>query len=239
MLRDIMIEYAKLKRTLAVTLCLVAPSLASALLMLICLKSPGTPWTGVIMNVTAIWAFFVLPMTLAALSALLGQIEHGPRMWDHILSLPLPRWRLFTAKGVVIISLIVLMSVLLLTEVAMSGIMLRVTAPEHAPTGVFPAQVFITVLAEIAAAGLFMAMIQLWVALATRSFVAPLTVGIAGAFFAIGAMSAKEAIFIPWVMPIKVLLDHGAHAMLAVQLGLWGGLVTWLLMILHLSHKEA
>ncbi|MGN6423095.1 MAG: hypothetical protein ACTHLA_07290 [Asticcacaulis sp.] len=80
MLRDLIIEYAKLKRTLAVALCLVAPSLASALLVLICLRSAGTPWIGVIMNVTAIWAFFVLPMTLAALSALLGQIEHGPQM---------------------------------------------------------------------------------------------------------------------------------------------------------------
>ncbi|MGN6423094.1 MAG: hypothetical protein ACTHLA_07285 [Asticcacaulis sp.] len=137
------------------------------------------------------------------------------------------------------IGLIALMSALLLIEVVASGAMLRIFAPQHAPAGVFPGRVFVTVLVEIAAAGLFTAMIQLWVALAARSFVAPLTVGIAGAFFAIGAMSAKEAIFIPWVMPIKVLLDHGAHAMLAVQLGLWGGLVTWLLMILHLSHKEA
>ena len=47
----------------------------------------------------AIWAFFMLPMSVTALTALVAHMEHGPRAWDHLRALPVPRWQLVRGQG--------------------------------------------------------------------------------------------------------------------------------------------
>ncbi len=238
-IEDVLIELRKLKGTLVVVLCLVAPTLAATLMTLMSIRMHRHPWQEGIGETTGLWAFFVLPMTVTALSALMAHLEHGPRLWDHLLALPIRRWRIYTAKGLVIMILVALMSLLLALEIRAGGLLLHYVFPAKEPTGAFDWGECAKLLGSMWAASLFMVMIQLWVALHFRSFVAPLTVGLAGTFVAVAAMSAKEAIYVPWVMPVSILVGHGARAEQALQLGLIGGLITFALMILHLSRKEA
>jgi ABC-2 type transport system permease protein len=233
------VEALKLKGTLVLLLCLVAPTLVSVLVTLIALRRPSMDWEFVFTGSTGLWSFFVLPMTITALSALLAQIEHGPRAWDHVLALPVQRWQLFSAKAIVLMGLVALMSALMAVELRIAGWALQTLTPTTAPHGAFPWPLATKLLAQMWAASLFMGMIQLWIALRFRSFIAPLTVGLGGTFIAVAAFNAKEAMFVPWAMPVSIVGAHGVNAIPALQMGVAGGLITFALMVIHLSRREA
>lgn len=239
MLTTLFIEFRKLKGALVVPLCLVAPTLVAVLLAVVLIRQPRMSWANLLNGGTGLWAYFVMPMAVTALSILLAQIEHGPRTWDHLLALPIPRWRLFAAKGLVIMSLIGVMSVLLAVELRLVSFAALAFAPGKVPTGAFRWGLAARLLASMWGASLFMAMIQLWVALRFRSFIAPLTLGVSGTFFAVAAFGAKETVFVPWVMPVSIAAGDPARAALALQLGLAGGGVTLLLMMWRMSRREA
>ncbi|MDB5430395.1 MAG: transporter [Caulobacter sp.] len=239
MLTTLYVEARKLKGSLVAWLCLAAPTLVAVLLSVIFFRVRVASWTDNLTGATGLWAYFVMPMTITALTILVAQVEHGPRAWDHLLALPVPRWRLFAAKGIVVMGLIALMSVLLALEIRAAGFMVEHVAPKRAPTGVFSWLLLIKLLSAMWGAALFMAMIQLWVALRFRSFVAPLTVGVAGTFFAVAAFGAPETVFVPWVMPVSVIAGDHARHMMAVTLGIGGGILTLLAMMVSLSRREA
>jgi hypothetical protein len=239
MFTSLFVELRKLKGSLVVLLSLATPTMIAALLILILLKRPNLDWKEVLEGSTGLWSFFMLPMSVAALSALLAQIEHGPRAWDHMLALPVGRWRLFAAKGMVLMLVLALMSVLLALEIPAAMAILRKLAPHNVPAGAFPWAAETALLARMWAASLFMGMIQLWVALRFRSFVPPLVLGICGAFVAVMASGAKEGVYLPWLMPLNVMVGTAANNALALKLGVIGGGVTFVLMLLHLSRREA
>jgi ABC-2 type transport system permease protein len=80
--------------------------------------------------------------------------------------------------------------------------------------------------------------IQLWAALRFRSFVPPLVLGISGTFVAVAATSAKEGPYFPWLIPTNALASDPARANLAIQIGLYGGLVLLGLMVVRMSRVE-
>jgi drug/metabolite transporter (DMT)-like permease len=55
----------------------------------------------------------MLPMSVTALTALVAHTEHGPRSWDHLRALPVPRWHLYAAKAVCVLGVVAAMSALL------------------------------------------------------------------------------------------------------------------------------
>lgn len=233
------VELRKLKGSLILLLCLVAPLIVALFLLAMATRQPVMPWADAMANGTGLWSFFMLPMTVIALSILLAGVEHGPRAWDHILALPVPRWRIFAAKAAVMMLLIGAMSVMMLVEIRVVGMLLPQLAPAKAFTGEFPWRIGFELIGAMWAASLFMGMIQLWTAIRFRSFVAPMGLGLAGTFIAVAASGAKESIFVPWAMPVAILANQGARSELAFQIGLIGGLCVLLLMLVDLSRKEA
>lgn len=239
MLTDLLIEIRKLKGSLVLALCFIAPTLVALLLAVVCIRQPRMNWHDAMMGTTGLWAYFIMPMTVTALSALVAQIEHGPRAWDHLLALPVRRWRIFAAKGLLIMLLTALISLILALEIRVVAAVIVELFPAKIPSGDYPWTLCLQLLAMMWGASLCMVMLQLWVALHFRSFVAPLTTGLGGTFFAVAAFGARETVFIPWVMPVSVIARNGDSAGLALQLGVGGGLCIFLLMTLQLSRKEA
>jgi hypothetical protein len=238
MLTSLRVEIRKLKGSLALTLCLVAPSLVATFLGLLCLRHRLMPWSEAMDGTTGLWSFFILPMSITALATLIAQIEHGPRAWDHILSLAVPRWRLFLAKSILLMGAVALMSALLAIEIWLVDGLLHALAPGRAPTGPFPWPQAGRLLGGMLGASLFLAMVQLWVSLRYRSFVPGLTLGVAGTFFAVMASALSEGVYIPWMMPLNILSEHADRGRLALLLGLSGGMLTLIAMTLHLSRRE-
>lgn len=239
MLAVLTVEVRKLNRSLALLLAVAAPSLIAIFAFFMMLRAKeSSPWEMWITTGSAIWAYFMMPMSVTALTALIAHMEHGPKSWDHLRALPIPRWSLYAAKAVCVIGLVMLMSagVLALTAAAVS--LAALIKPVVAPTGVFDLAAYARALGLMAVAGTLMTAIQFWVAMRFASFVPALIVGIGGTFFAVVATAAKQGVFMPWQMPVNVLAGEAWRVQTALGLGGGLGLVVLILAVVHLARRE-
>ncbi|WP_109806688.1 ABC transporter permease [Sphingosinithalassobacter portus] len=236
LIRYLVTEILKLRRSLALILCLAAPTCVVILTTLMRLDKDGPVSLGMFgMTSAAFWAFAMLPLTLTALSVLLAQIEHGPRTWNYLLTLPGARPQLFLAKALVMLGLVIGMTLLLFVEIRIASAMMALVKPIDPAPAPFDLP---TTLGKMAIASLLVAMLQLWVALRFRSFVPPLVFGIAGTFVAIAATSAKQGIYFPWLLAVN-MLSQPERQDFALWMGGVGGLAVMLAMLVHLSRREA
>jgi hypothetical protein len=233
------VEACKLRRSLALLLAGVAPLLIAVFIFFNLLRQErAVPWVQSLQGSAAIWAFFMLPMSVTALTALIAHTEHGPRAWDHLRALPLPRWHLYAAKAVCALGVVVAMSLLvaLLTVLAVN------TAgwikPEIAAPGSADLAPYLQLLARIFLSGWLLVAVQLWIALHYSSFVPTLAVGIGGTFFAVVATAAKIGVVLPWQIPVNQLVADPARSGLALLIGFVGGCVVLALMVWRLSRRE-
>ena len=240
MFAPLYVEMIKLKRSLALALAVLAPGLIAVFFFFSALRlTTGRPWEMWMMQGAGIWAFFMLPMSVTALTALVAHMEHGPRSWDHLRALPVPRWRLYSAKAACVLGLVAVMSaaVPILSWAALEAA--AAIKPAVRPVGAIDWAVTATVLGRMYLAALLLTAIQLWTALRFSSFVPALSVGIGGTFFAVVATSAKQGVFLPWQMPVNILATETWRWQTALALGCGGGLLVLALMLVSLSRREA
>ena len=233
------VEAHKLRRSLALLLAAVAPLLIAVFVFFNLLRvDKAAPWAMTLQSSAAIWAFFMLPMSVTALTALVAHTEHGPRAWDHLRALPLPRWHLYASKAVCVLGVVAAMSVLLalLTLLAATGA--GWLKPAVAATGAMDIAGYLTLLGRIFLAAWLLVAVQLWIALRYASFVPALAVGIGGTFFAVVATSAKIGVVLPWQIPVNQLASDPARAQLALLLGCIGGCIACAAMLRHLGQRE-
>ncbi len=229
-------ELLKLRRSLALLLCLAAPTCVAVMMVLSALDREGpVPLAGMALNATALWSFAMLPLSVTALSVLMAQMEHGPRTWDHLLTLPGARPRLYLAKAIVMLGLVAAMQLLLFALVLGA---VPLIGSLHEVSGTLDPAALAARLAKMGIAAALACMIQLWVALRFRSFVPPLVLGIAGTFAAIAATSSRQGVFFPWLMSTNVLSTDPRTQALAIALGGVGGLMALAAMLVHLSRRE-
>jgi lantibiotic transport system permease protein len=233
------VEFRKLNRSLALLLAVVAPALIAIFTFFNMLRGDAPQeydmW---IMTGSAIWAFFMLPMSVTALTALVAHMEHGPKSWDHLRALPLPRWRIYAAKTVCVIAVVALMSVLTLLMTWAAVEIAAAVKPAVTPSGAPDMATHAWTLVKMLAASLLLIAVQLWMALRFQSFVPGLALGIGGTFFAVVATSARAGVFMPWQMPVNMLTDEAWRAETALAIGGAGGFVALVLMVAHLSWRE-
>lgn len=224
-------EIRKLRGTLALLLCVVAPLLVAIVAVLIAARQGEPDWLALLTNAFGLWAYLALPMTITALSALVAQVDHGARIWDHLFALPVPRGAILLAKVITLTLLVGIMSVLLAMAVFALGTLAGAAGPlPLAEAARMPGMQW--------AASLMVAVVQLWVALRFRSFVAPVALGFAGTFLVVAAMGAPEAIVLPWAMPLATLEVPGGNPAVALVAGLGGGLLLLPVMIRHLARRD-
>ncbi len=239
MLAALSVEARKLNRSLAAILAIAAPSLIAVFVFFNVLRGKApAPWEMWMGSASAIWAFFMLPMSVTALTALVAHMEHGPKSWDHLRALPLPRWKLYAAKAICVLAVVAAMSAAVLL-MAWGAVTLAVAIkPQLAPTGVFDLAGSARTMGMMFLAGLLLIAVQLWTALRYASFVPGLVLGIGGTFFSVVATSARAGVFLPWQMPINMLASEAWRVNTALGLGAGLGLVALVLMTMHLSRRE-
>lgn len=235
--RYLVTETLKLRRSLVLMLALTSPLFVVIMCVIIGLhsKAPVIPMHNYEMTGAAFWAFAMLPLSVTALSVLLSQMEHGARSWDHMLILPGARPRLFAAKAVTLFAIVAAMTawtgLLLFGGAQLLGVVKSLDAP-------FDGMQMAGTLGRMLAAALLMIVLQLWVALRTRSFVPPLVLGIVGTFISVAAASAREGAYFPWTMPLHVLSTDPVLAERAVWIGSLGGVLALGAMLFDLSRRE-
>ena len=233
------VEFRKLNRSLALLLAVVAPVLIAIFTFFNMLRgSAPQEYDMWIMSGSAIWAFFMLPMSVTALTALVAHMEHGPKSWDHLRALPLPRWRIYAAKTVCVIAVVALMSALTLLMTWAAVEIAAAVKPAITPSGVPDMALHAWTLVKMLAAAFLLIAVQLWMALRFQSFVPGLALGIGGTFFAVVATSARAGVFMPWQMPVNMLTNDAWRADTALAIGGAGGFIALVLMVTHLSWRE-
>lgn len=240
-------ELLKLRGTLALWMCLIAPGLVVAMTVLqIAFRfskpveiEPHEAWMMLARAIESLWAFLMLPLFLTLEAALLAAVEHGNQQWKHLFALPVPRYRQLTAKWLVLTALLIAASLLMPLLIALGGGVLMLLKPGFGLAGSPPmAELYWPILKTVAAA-LFMLSIQLFVALNWRSFTAAVATGMGAtvAGFLIG-QSARFGPYYPWALPLQIFGGDGRNAPWAMSLGLAGGLLVAVFGIWHLSRRE-
>jgi len=239
MIAVLVVEFRKLNRSLAAALAIAAPSLIAIFIFFNAIRLDRPQgWENSMMGAAGIWAFFMLPMSVTALTALVAHMEHGPRTWDHLRALPVPHWRLYAAKAVCVLAVVAAMSALVLLMSWGALALAAAVKPEVAPSGAFQLAAYAAVMARMFLAAILMVAIQLWTALRFASFVPALVVGIGGTFFSVVATSAKQGVFFPWQMPVNMLASEAWRGQTALVLGGGLGLAVLALAIVHLARRE-
>jgi len=231
-------ELMRLRRSLALWLVVAAPLSLAALSFLILLDRPKpVSWQIFADGTAAIWAYLMLPMAITALSVLLAQVEQAARGWDHLLALPGWRGRFFAAKVAALALLAAAMSVLLVGATMLAGLAADAVRGGMILTGELPLPHLTWLVARMWAAGSLMALLQLWVALRARSFVPPLVLGIGGTLVGVVTASAKQGVFVPWLLAVN-MLSTPERATMAMSVALGGTGLLLPLMLMDLTTAE-
>ncbi|MCF6194777.1 MAG: ABC transporter permease [Kangiellaceae bacterium] len=102
-LRLIQIELIKTKRSLALLMMVLSPLVVVLVNILIFIKSDGgmiadRGWSLYWLQNYSMWAYFMMPLYIALITALLNGIDHNSCGWRYMMSLPLKQSHLFIAK---------------------------------------------------------------------------------------------------------------------------------------------
>lgn len=229
----IVVETTKLRRSLALLLCAAAPAFVAVLMAVIFNRQGGRDlaWSMYLSGNAATWAFFMLPMTVTALTVLLAQMEHGPRTWNHLLALPVPRTSVLLAKLVVAMLLCAAMTTALGVLAPVSGVVADALTPGRSLSGAPDLRAFADVLVRMLASAWMLVALQLWAALRWRSVVPPLVLGIGGTFVAVAATGSDLGPYFPWLIPTNALATAGHASATALTVGVLGGAVCSVLMV--------
>lgn len=239
MLTLICTEFAKLKRSLALSLCFAAPACVSAFAALaLATATRDKTWDRFLDEGLAMWSFFMLPMSVTALTILLAQIEHGSRMWNHLLALPVSRGRLFLAKSFVVVALLIALQLLVYAGLYAAGWLAQAVIPARHLTGDMQLTGMAKGLLAMALGALPMLLIQMWAALRFRTFVPPLVVGILGTFAALVITASNSNVYLPWLLPVYATMWPKVAGLWGVGLGVAGGALVLMAMLIDLIRRE-
>ncbi|OLF78235.1 hypothetical protein AWH62_16050 [Maricaulis sp. W15] len=239
MINVLIAEATKLRRSLVLLVATTPPVMVFALGVLIVASGNAPPeWTMHTMAGAAIWAFFLLPMSVIGLTALIAQLEHGPDTWSHTLALPVPRWQIFLAKALVALGLMAVVSLAVAFASWASALVGLQLGDGVVIAGRFDPVLALRLYGWMFVAGLLVMAIQWSLAMRFRSFAAPVSVGIGGTFVAVAATSAEKGLYFPWLMPVNVLASDDGRSDLAIMMGGIGGLIVFGLAIIWLSRRD-
>lgn len=240
-------EWLKLRGTLALRLCGIAPAVVVTLCVLqfgiTDLKgrdlAPDAAWRAFGTACLGLWAFLMVPLLVTLEAALLAGLEHGDRQWKHLLALPIPRFVHYLAKAIVLVALLLLTSLAIVPLTALGGWALMHLHPEGGLAGWPPWWFLLRTSLGVMAGALLAAAIQLWVAVRWPSFTVAVATGMSAtvAGFMIG-QSKEYGHWYPWSMPVQFLARDGVHASFVIAASLSGALLVLAFGLWRFSRRE-
>ena len=236
-------ELAKLRDPMTLLTLVGGPAAVALLLFLgVTIRRAPGDWGEYIARMMGFWTFFIFPLALTAFAAFYAQVEHRARAWDHLLALPIPKWRVFAVKALVLAAATIAMHALYIVLAPAAAALGGMIARQGPLTGTLTLAPFVKQLVTVEGASLLMIAVQLWVSLRFSQFAAPIMIGI-GAFTATLAASFFGYLdytrFFPWgvAYAMTIVADASLRTLL-LWYGLAGGLLAFAAMVAHLSRRE-
>lgn len=238
------IEILKLKRTLALATCFVAPLVVVAFQVAVWLRMKEgfgvdvEPWLSFHTNVLTMWGVFMLPLTTALVVALVHHAEHANQGWLRLGVLPLPRWVVPAAKALVATGLLLLATGVLVLGCLGGAVLADALHPKIALETAAPVATMLGRTARVFGAALLVLAIQNAVSLRFPSIVVSLGTGVAGTFLALFASGSKLGPYYPWLMPLHAVHGKEEAVILSVALGAAGGLLLLALTVALAARRD-
>ena len=214
--RVLLTEIAKLKRTLALGMAVLAPLVIVILYFFVGFAGGGplvrpntNTWLSLTRNTVQLWTLLMLPLFITLETSLLAGLEHTDRNWKLLLSLPIPKWTIYVAKLIVAIGLVLVAHGVLVGGTMLSGVILRQLVPAL-KLDALPVSQIAWPLAKISLSILLAVTIQHWVSLRWPSFVTAMGFGMTAmvvGFLAVN--SADYGPWVPWSLTLHTLMPRG------------------------------
>jgi hypothetical protein len=248
LLRCIVVEGLKLRGTLALRMCLVAPLVVVALYVLQMTfmnfdrrppMAPDEAWETLTKSVMGLWALLMLPLFVTLQAALLAGLEHRDRQWKHLLALPLPRHAHYLAKSAALIGMVALAQSILAVLIPLGGWALAVLQPKFGIAGPPPFAMIGLLSLPIWVGALLMCGLQLWISIRWSSFTVAVATGMTATVmgFLIG-QSERFGPWYPWSMPVQALANKQQHLDQVLIVASVGAIAVTLLALLDFSRRE-
>jgi hypothetical protein len=238
-------EAAKLRRTLALWMAVLAPLVIVGLYFLVGIAGPGPlvrpgtdSWVSLTRNTVQLWTLLMLPLFITLETSLLAGLEHNERNWKFLLSLPIPKWTIYVAKLIVAIALVWIAHGVLVAGTMLSGMVLKQFAPAM-KLGALPVAQIAWPLAKVSVSLLLAVTIQHWVSLRWSSFVAAMGFGMSAmvaGFLAV--QSATYGPWFPWSLTLHTLMPRGIAVNNPMVYSAVAGIVVAIAGALHFTRRE-
>lgn len=223
-------ETLKLRGTLALWMCGVAPALVAAVVTLQLLFSetrgpalaPAEAWNRLAYGLLALWSFLMLPLFVTLEAALLAQLDHASHQWRRWLALPLPRGVHYLAKWLALAGLLLAAQLAMVALVPLAAGVLMLFKPGFGLAGGPPWAMLLGLAGKGYLAALLIVALHTWIALRWRSFAVACGVGMGATVmgFLIG-QSERYGPWYPWSLPVQTMAD-GADPFAVIGFALAG-----------------
>ena len=207
-------ETLKLRGTLALWMCGVAPALVAAVVTLQLLFSetrgpalaPAEAWNRLAYGLLALWSFLMLPLFVTLEAALLAQLDHANHQWRRWLALPLPRGVHYLAKLIALAGLLLAAQLAMVALIPLAAGTLMRFKPGFGLSGGPPWALVWSLAAKGYLAALLIVALHTWIALRWRSFAVACGTGMGATVmgFLIG-QSERYGPWYPWSLPVQTM----------------------------------
>jgi hypothetical protein len=243
LLRSLVAETLKMRRTLLFWIAVVAPGVIVGLQFTVLMQRNGAmigprgPWQAM-RGSLFLWWILMMPLFLTLEAALVGTMEHSNKQWKHLFALPVPRWSIYLAKTIVVAALGAIATLTLWAGILAGGAALHAMYPNTA-AGPIGAREVLRLEALCFAASWLMLAIQLWLGLRSASFSLAVCVGMLATVVGfIVVNSARWGHLYPWTLPLQVLQPNSEHIALSIAVGVIGGIVVTAVGCWDVTHRD-
>lgn len=237
LIRLLRIEFLKTRRSLALLMVFVCPLVVVLLNFLIQMKSKRTVnWDMYWMGQTAVWTYFMYPLYIALLTALLNGNEHRNGTWRVMLTLPISSAQLYIAKFLLAWLLLLVSNIALFI---FSAVSIQVLGAIGVDTVGAYHYAFATSLWALMVSALPILVVQHWVSWHVPNIVAPLTLSVIATMGILQVGQSKDWIYHPWTYVMAALnASEPATRSHAMELGLSIGLLMALLSFFWVKYRQ-
>lgn len=212
-------EILKVRRSLALLMAFACPLVVVALNVLIQLKSKHPPvWQMFWLGNTAVWTYFMYPLYIALVTALLNGNEHKNATWRVMLSLPVSSSQLYFSKFVLAFLFLLLANIVLFVLCALGIVLLGWLG---LPTDGAYEFSYVKAVLTLSVVVLPVLLFQHWLSWRFTNIVAPLTAGVIATMGIMQIGQSKDWVYYPWSYAMTAMnANHPDARVQALQLSL-------------------
>ena len=156
-------------------------------------------WYIALLSMNLLYALLFLPLITGVFASLICRYEHQAGGWKQLLALPVTRGKVFVAKYVLIMLLVMTMQLLYLSSIYAVGMIKGYTDP-------FPLEIVWKSIFGGWVATLPLVALQLWMSVMFKSFAAPFAVNVIFTLPSILVVNSERfAPYYPWVQPFEMM----------------------------------